>query len=61
MGDLRIKQIKSIIGHRAYQESNLRSLGLRKIGQEVVRPDSATVRGMIDKVRHLVEVEEVNP
>ena len=56
MAQLRIKQVKSIIGHRKYQEDNLRTLGLRRIGQEVVRPDSPTVRGMIDKVRHLVVV-----
>lgn len=60
MGDLRNKQVKSVIGHRTYQESNLRSLGLRKIGQQVVRADSPVVRGMIDKVRHLVEVEEIS-
>lgn len=60
MGDLRITQVRSIIGHRTYQESNLRSLGLRKIGQQVVRADSPVVRGMIDKVKHLVEVEEIS-
>jgi large subunit ribosomal protein L30 len=58
MAQLRIKQIKSAIGHRQYQEDNLRSLGLRRIGQEVVRPDSPTVRGMIDKIKHLVVVTE---
>ena len=58
MAQLRIKQVKSVIGHRQYQEDNLRTLGLRKIGQEVVRPDSPTVRGMIDRVRHLVIVTE---
>ena len=58
MTQLRIKQIKSVIGHRQYQEDNLRSLGLRRIGQEVVRPDSPTVRGMIDKIKHLVVVTE---
>ncbi|MBI4219521.1 MAG: 50S ribosomal protein L30 [Chloroflexi bacterium] len=57
MADLRIKQIKSIIGHRKYQEDNLRSLGLRRIGQTVVRPDSPSVRGMIEAVKHLVTVE----
>jgi large subunit ribosomal protein L30 len=58
MGQLRIKQVRSIIGHRKYQEDNLRTLGLRRIGQEVVREDSAVVRGIIDKVRHLVVVTE---
>ncbi|MBI2965155.1 MAG: 50S ribosomal protein L30 [Chloroflexi bacterium] len=58
MAQLRIKQIKSVIGHRKYQEDNLRTLGLRRIGQEVVRDDSPTVRGMIDKIKHLVVVTE---
>ena len=58
MANLRIKQVRSTIGHRQYQEDNLRTLGLRRIGQEVVRPDSPVVRGIIDKVRHLVEVVE---
>ena len=58
MAQLRIKQTKSVIGHRQYQEDNLRTLGLRKIGQEVVRQDSPVVRGIIDKVRHLVVVTE---
>ena len=58
MANLRIKQVKSTIGHRQYQEDNLRTLGLRRIGQEVVRPDSPVVRGIIDKVRHLVVVTE---
>ncbi|MBI4305642.1 MAG: 50S ribosomal protein L30 [Chloroflexi bacterium] len=59
MAELRIKQVKSIIGHRKYQEDNLRSLGLRRIGQTVVRADTPSVRGMIDAVRHLVTVETV--
>lgn len=58
MTQLRIRQVKSVIGHRKYQEDNLRTLGLRKIGQEVVRPDSPAVRGMIEKVKHLVVVKE---
>lgn len=58
MANLRIKQVRSVIGHRQYQEDNLRTLGLRRIGQEVVRADSPVVRGIIDKVRHLVEVTE---
>jgi large subunit ribosomal protein L30 len=47
-----------VIGHRQYQEDNLRTLGLRKIGQEVIRADSPTVRGIIEKVKHLVVVTE---
>lgn len=60
MGDLRITQIKSKIGHPQDQRATLRSLGLRKIRQQVVRPDNPAVRGMIKKVRHLITVEEAD-
>jgi large subunit ribosomal protein L30 len=60
MGDLRITQIKSKIGYPQDQRATLRSLGLRKIRQQVVRPDNPAVRGMIKKVRHLVTVEEAD-
>jgi len=59
VGSLRITQIRSTIGGKQNQEDTLRSLGLRKIRQEVVREDSPVVRGMVDTVRHLVTVEEV--
>ena len=58
MGDLRITQIKSKIGFPEDQRATLRSLGLRKIRQQVIRPDNPAVRGMIHKVRHLITVEE---
>ena len=58
MADLRITQVKSKIGFPEDQRATLASLGLRKIRQEVVRPDNPAVRGMIHKVRHLVKVEE---
>ncbi len=58
MGDLRITQIKSKIGYPRDQRATLQSLGLRKIRQHVIRPDNPAVRGMIQKVRHLVVVEE---
>jgi large subunit ribosomal protein L30 len=59
MSDLRITQIRSKIGHPQDQRATLASLGLRKIRQQVVRPDNPAVRGMIQKVRHLITVEEV--
>jgi large subunit ribosomal protein L30 len=59
MGSLRITQIRSTIGGKQNQEDTLRSLGLRKIHQEVVREDSPVVRGMVATVAHLVTVEEV--
>jgi large subunit ribosomal protein L30 len=55
---LTITQRKSRNGSDKSQRDTLRSLGLRRIGQSVERPDSPQLRGMIHKVRHLVEVSE---
>ncbi|WP_129665321.1 50S ribosomal protein L30 [Phytoactinopolyspora endophytica] len=60
MSELRIRQVKSKIGGTSTQRDSLRSLGLKRIGDEVVRADRPEVRGMVDKVAHLVTVEEVN-
>ncbi len=59
MSQLKITQIKSRISEKQNQRDTLRTLGLRKIGQTVVREDSPSVRGMIRTVAHLVKVEEV--
>jgi large subunit ribosomal protein L30 len=59
MTQLRITQIRGTIGSLRNQRETLRSLGLRKIRQSVVKADSSQVRGMIATVRHLVTVEEV--
>ncbi len=56
---LRITQVKSSIGYKKDQEATLRSLGLGKIGRSVDQVDNDAVRGMIFKVQHLVEVEEI--
>ena len=56
---LKITRVKSDIGRPKNQRATLRHLGLRKTHQSVVRPDTDVVRGMIRKVSHLVEVEEV--
>ncbi|MGH4013442.1 MAG: 50S ribosomal protein L30 [Pseudonocardiaceae bacterium] len=61
MGQLKVTQIRSTIGRQRNQRETLRSLGLRKIRQSVVREDNPQVRGMIATVRHLVAVEEVDP
>ena len=53
---LRITQVKSAIGKKYDQERTLKALGLGKIGRSV---DNPCVRGMIFKVKHLVEVEEI--
>jgi large subunit ribosomal protein L30 len=57
---LRITQMRSTIGSLRNQRETLRSLGLRKIRQSVVKEDNSQVRGMIATVRHLVAVEEVD-
>ena len=59
MTTLRIKQVKSGIGHRRSQRDTLRTLGLRRIGQIVERPDTPSVRGLVKTVHHLVSFEEV--
>lgn len=57
---LRIILRKSKIGHPAYQTRVLAGLGLRKINQSVVRADTPMIRGMISKVIHLVEIQQVD-
>lgn len=56
MAQIKIKQIKSRIGCPAVQKRTLDALGLRKMNRTVVMEDNASVRGMINKVSHLVEV-----
>jgi len=58
MSTLAITQVKSANGTDGRQRDTLRSLGLRKIGHTVERPDSPQLRGMVHKVRHLITVEE---
>jgi len=59
MGQLRITQVRGTIGTLRNQRETLRSLGLRRIRQTVIKQDNSQVRGMIATVRHLVTVEEV--
>lgn len=59
MANLKVTQVKSEIGGSERQRQNLRSLGLKKIGDSVVKPDSPEFRGMVNKVMHLVKIEEV--
>lgn len=51
--------VKSPIGYNEKQRRTIRALGLRKINASVVKPDTPSVRGMIDKVQHLVRVDEI--
>lgn len=55
---LRITWRKSAIGYGADQKETIRRLGLRRLGQTVEHPDSPTLRGMISRVTHLVDVGE---
>jgi large subunit ribosomal protein L30 len=58
MSTLVIRQVRSSNGSNPRQRDTLRSLGLRRIGHAVERPDSPQLRGMVHAVRHLVEVDE---
>ena len=60
MAQLKITQVKSAIGGRQNQKDTRRTLGLRRIGQSVVREDRPEVLGAIRTVAHLVKVEEVD-
>ena len=57
---LKVTQIKSSIGNKPNQRETLRTLGLKRIGDIIVKEDSPSVRGMVQTVAHLVKVEEIN-
>ena len=59
LGTLRITLKRSAIGAKPKQRGTLRALGLRRINHTVEHPDRPEIRGMVAKVPHLVEVEEV--
>ena len=60
MPRLKVTQVKSAIGGKQNQRDSLRSLGLKRINDVVVHEDRPKIRGMINVVRHLVTVEEVD-
>ena len=60
MAKLKITQVRSVIRQTAKQKQTMAALGLRKPHQTVVHADTPQVQGMIHKVRHLVDVEEVD-
>ena len=60
MAQLKVTQTKSKIGGNQSQRDSLCSLGLHRIGEVVVKADRPEIRGMIQAVRHLVTVEEVD-
>jgi large subunit ribosomal protein L30 len=59
MAELKITQVRSTIGARWKARETLRTLGLRKIRQSVVREDNAHTRGLIKAAHHLLKVEAV--
>ena len=59
MAQLKITWKKSCIGRPEYQRRIIRSLGLRRLHHTVTHSDSPTIRGMVNKVIHLIEVEEL--
>lgn len=60
MARLKVTQKKSEIGGTSVQRNTLRSLGLKRIGDTVVKEDRPEIRGMVHRVSHLVVVEEVD-
>ena len=59
MAQLKVTQTRSEIGGKDNQRQTLRSLGLKRIGDSVVKEDRPEIRGMVKTVQHLVAVEEV--
>ncbi|MGH2727969.1 MAG: 50S ribosomal protein L30 [Actinomycetota bacterium] len=59
MSSMKITLMRGLAGTTEDQRATVRSLGLRKIRQSVVREDRPEIRGMVRKVLHLVKVEEV--
>jgi len=60
MARLKVTQTKSAIGGKQNQRETLRSLGLKRIGDTVVKEDRPEIRGMVNTVTHLVSFEEVD-
>ncbi|CAK7025862.1 MAG: 50S ribosomal protein L30 [Peptostreptococcus sp.] len=59
MSKIQIKLVRSVIGTTPKQRKNVEALGLKKRESVVVKEDNAQIRGMINKVSHLVEVTEI--
>ena len=57
---LKVTQVKSVIGSKKGHKRTVRALGLKRIRDSRVHKDTPQVRGMVHKVRHLIQVEEVD-
>ena len=60
MAKLKITQVKSSIGSTKRQKATLEALGLKKMNQTVEHEATPQIVGMVNKMRHLISVEEVN-
>jgi large subunit ribosomal protein L30 len=60
MAQLKVKQTRSTIGRQKNQRDTVRALGLKRIGDVVVKEDRPEIRGMLQTVRHLIAFEEVD-
>ncbi len=60
MSKIRVKQVRSKINCPEDQKRTMSALGLRKIGQVVEHDNTPAIKGMVNKVQHLVSVEEIN-
>ena len=60
MAQLKVRQDRGLVGLKKHQRETLRTLGLKRIGDVVVKEDRPEIRGMVHTVRHLVTVEEVD-
>jgi large subunit ribosomal protein L30 len=56
---LKVTQVRSVIDRPEDQKDTIRRLGLRRVRHTVIKEDRPDIRGMVAKVRHLVQVEEV--
>ena len=57
---LKVTLIKSPIAALPKHKATVKALGFRKVGQTVVKPDNAAIRGQIFAIKHMLKVEEVN-
>ena len=57
---LQIKYVKSAIGYNIKQKKTIQALGLRRLDDVVEQDDNPVIRGMVNKVQHLVQVQEVD-
>lgn len=60
MARLKVTQVRSVIGTKQNHRDTLRTLGLRRVNDVVIKEDRPEFRGMVHSVRHLVTVEEVD-